>query len=125
MTAPAGHDGLVAAGAAAVLNQQEIGGALLPDQECAQALWLLGLRRNICHDGSRRAAACPVHEAVNILGSPFEDCLDLAIGKVAHPPAHPVLTRHPLAGIAEEDVLNLAGDQNPVANHNQTLRRDQ
>ena len=36
-----------------------------------------------------------------------------------------MLKRHPLAGIAEQDAPNLAGDQNPVADHTRTLRRDQ
>jgi hypothetical protein len=96
---------------------------LLPDQECAQALWLLGMHRNIRHNGSRRALAGPVHEAINVLIPSFEDRLDPAIGKVAHPPAHAVLERHPLAGITEEHTLHPAADQHPVADHNQTLRR--
>jgi hypothetical protein len=36
-----------------------------------------------------------------------------------------VLTRHPPAAVTEEDALHPAGDQHPVADHNQTLRRNQ
>ena len=97
---------------------------LLPDQERAQALRLLGLHRNIGHDGVRRATARPVHEAADILSPSFEDRLDPAVGKVAYPPAHSALARHPLAAVAEEDTLDLAMDQDPVADHSETLRRD-
>lgn len=68
--------------------------------------------------------ARPVHQALNILGGAFEDRLDPAIGKVAYPPANPALQGHPPAGVAEEDALNLAGDQYPVADHKPTLRPD-
>ena len=125
------HDAILAAPAAGPAGSNRepavnsCATAPLHDRECAQALGRLGLHRDIGHDGVRGAAARPGHQAVNILGPAFEDRLDLAIGKIAHPPGHPVLTRHPPTAVTEEDALHPARDQHPVADHNQTLRRDQ
>jgi hypothetical protein len=85
---------------------------------------MLSLHHGVSHDGQVRAAARPVQEVVNVLGRPFEDGLDPAVGKVAHPPAHTVFKGHPPAGAAEVDALNLTGDQHPVADHNLKVRRD-
>jgi hypothetical protein len=93
-------------------------------KECADSLWILGLHSDVCHDGQVRTAACPVQEAVHAPGRPFEDGPGPAVGKVAYPPAHTVVKGHPLAGAAEVDALNLAGDQHPIADHNQKVRRD-
>jgi len=78
---------------------------------------MLSLHSDVSHDGQVRAAARPVQEAVNVLGRPFEDCLDPAVGKVAYPPAHTAFKGHPPAGVAEIDALNLTGDQHPIADH--------
>ena len=85
---------------------------------------MLSLHSDVSHDGQVRAAARPVQEAVNVLGWPFEDCLDPAVGKVAYPPAHTVVKGHPPAGVAEVDALNLTGDQHPIADHKEKVRRD-
>jgi hypothetical protein len=85
---------------------------------------MLSLHSDVCHDGQVGTAACPVQEAVNVLGRPFEDCLDPAVGKVAYPPAHAVVKGHPPAGVAEVDALNLTGDQHPIADHKEKVRRD-
>jgi hypothetical protein len=97
---------------------------LLSDLECAQPLWLFGLHRDVCDHSLTRAPANPVQQVLNILGRSLENCLNPAIGTVARPPGHTVLRGHPLAGTAEVDTLNSAGDQHPVADHSQTLRRD-
>jgi hypothetical protein len=94
----------------------------LSDRECAESFWLLSLYRDVSHDGQVGTAARPVQEAVNVLGRPFEDRLDPAVGKVAYPPAHTVLKGHPPAGAAEVDALNLTGDQHPIADHKEKLR---
>ncbi len=52
-------------------------------------LWLPRLHRNVYHGSLRRAAARPVHQAVHALGTPFEDRLDLAIGKLRTHPLTP------------------------------------
>jgi len=97
---------------------------LLPDQECAESLWMLSLHSDVSHDGQVGTAACPVQEVVNVLGRPFEDGFDPAVGQVAHPPAHTVLKSHLPAGAAEVDALNLTGDHHPIADHKQKVRRN-
>ena len=81
---------------------------LLPDQEVAQSLRLLGLHRDVVHDGLAGAVAGPLHQAVDVPGWSFENRLDPAVAKIAHPPAHPVL-RHPPARVTEAHALNLTG----------------
>jgi hypothetical protein len=90
---------------------------LLPDEERAQSLWLLGLDRNVSHDGQIGPAARPLDQAVNVLGRSFEDCLNPAVGKVAHPPAHTALTGPSPAGVTEVDALDLTGDEHSIADH--------
>jgi hypothetical protein len=77
------------------------------------------MHRYVNHDGRAGAVARPVHEAVNVLGQSFEDGLDPAVGKVAHPPAHTVFEGDSAAGVPEEDTLNLTGDHHPTADHKQ------
>ena len=98
---------------------------LLPDEEGAQSLWLLGLHYDVVHDGPSGAVARPRHEPTNVLGWPFEHRLDPAVAKIAHPPTHAMLYGHPPARAAEVDALNLTGDQHPIADHIQTLRRQE
>jgi hypothetical protein len=66
---------------------------------------------------------CPVHQTVNLRGGSFEDRLDPPIAQVAHPSADPVPDRHASAGVAEEDALNLTGDQHPLSDHQPTVRQ--
>lgn len=66
----------------------------------------------------------PLDEAVNAVGGPFKDRFNPAVGKVAHPPVHAVLKGPSPAGVAEVDALHPAGDEYPVTDHKQTLRRD-
>ncbi len=95
----------------------------LPDPEGAESLWLLTLYANIGHDGLAGTVARPVHQVVNVFGWALEDCLDTAVGKVAHPSADAVLQRTPPTGVAEENTLNTARKHYPIADHKQTLRR--
>lgn len=93
----------------------------LPDLERAEPFRPFGSQFDASDHGLRGTVTRPVHEAVNVIVGSFEDGLDPAVGKVTNPAAHPVPEGHPLACIAEEDALNLAGDQYPVADHRQTL----
>jgi predicted ester cyclase len=96
---------------------------VLPDLEGAQPFWLFGLHRDVCDNGQPRASLNPVQQMLNVLGRSLENCLDPAVGEVAHPPGHTMVPRLPLAGTAEVDTLNPPGDQHPVADHIQTLRQ--
>ena len=96
---------------------------LLPDEEGAQSLWLLGLHYDVVHDGPSGAVARPRDEPANVLGWPFEHRLDPAVAKIAHPSAYPVRHGHLSARVTEAHALNLTGDQHPIADHKQTLRR--
>src|SRR6266700_87328 len=89
----------------------------LPDPEGAESLWLLTLYANIGHDGLAGTVARPVHQVVNVFGWALEDCLDTAVGKVAHPSADAVLQRTPPTGVAEENTLNTARKHYPIADH--------
>jgi hypothetical protein len=53
----------------------------------------------------------------------LEDGFDPAVGKVAHPAADPMLHGHPAARVAEENTLDTAGDQDPVAHHGTDVTR--
>ena len=94
---------------------------LLSDLERAESFRPFGSQFDVSDHGLRGTVTCPVHEAVNVIIGSFEDRLDPAVGKVTNPAAHTVPEGHPPAGIAEENALNLAGDQYPVADHRQTL----
>lgn len=66
----------------------------------------------------------PVHQVADIVILPLEDRFDPAVGEVAYPSGHAVLLGQPPAGVAEQDTLDPAGDQHPIAKHMQTVRRD-
>ena len=95
---------------------------LIPDQERIESFWLFGLHGNVGHKGELRAAPRPVQQVADVVGWSLEGCLDAAVGKVTHPPAHAMLQGHPPAGGAEVDALDLTGDQHPIADHKQTVR---
>jgi len=95
---------------------------LIPDQERIESFWLFGLHGNVGHNGELRAAPHPVQQVADVIGWSLEGCLDAAVGKVTHPPAHAMLQGHPPAGGAEVDALDLTGDQHPIADHKQTVR---
>ena len=65
----------------------------------------------------------PLDQPRDVIGQPLEDRLDPAVGQVAHPAGHAVLHGQPPAGITEEHTLDPAGDQDPIANHKQKVRR--
>jgi hypothetical protein len=58
----------------------------------------------------------------DILVRSFEDRFDPAIGKVAYPSGHAAALGQPTAGVAEEDALDPARDQYPIANHKHTVQ---
>jgi hypothetical protein len=94
----------------------------LPDLECAQSFWLLGLHDDVRHHGKARPMLCPVQQVLYVLAGPFEDGLHPAVVEVAHPPAHTMQHGHLLARIPEVDALNPPRDQHPKTDHTQTLR---
>ena len=63
------------------------------------------------------AVASPVHEPLHGFRLSLEDGLDPAVWKVAHPAADPVFHGHLAARVTEENALDTAGDQDPVADH--------
>jgi hypothetical protein len=67
--------------------------------------------------------ASPVHEPLDVVRLSLEDRLDPAVGKVAHPAADPVLHGHPAARVTEENALDTAGDEYPVADHGTDVTR--
>lgn len=77
---------------------------------------------NVLHDGGTRAVAGPLHQAADFPGRSLENRLDAAVRKVPHPAAHTVLLGHPAARIAEEHALHATRDQDPIANHKDTVR---
>ena len=95
----------------------------LADVEGGEAFRGFGLDGYVVDGGQAGTGAGPFHQAADILGRAFEDRLDPAIGQVAHPARHAVLLSQAAAGVAEEDALDPAGDQDTVANHKQTVRR--
>jgi hypothetical protein len=95
----------------------------LPDPERVEAFGWFGLDLNVVDRGVTGAVTGPLHQAADVLGRSLEDRFDPAVGQVADPAGHAVLLGQPPAGVAEEDTLNLAGDQDAVANHTQTVQR--
>lgn len=75
------------------------------------------------HHGVTGAVVGPGHQAADVLGRSLEDRFHPAVGQVADPSGHAVFLGEPPAGIAEEDTLDPAGDQDAVADHKQTVRR--
>ena len=96
----------------------------LLDLERGESLRRLGLDGDVVDFGQARAAMGPVHQAADLLIWPLEDCFDPAVGKVAYPSGHAVLLGQAPAGVTEEDTLDAAGDQHPIAKHMQTVRRE-
>jgi hypothetical protein len=94
----------------------------LRDPEGVESLGWFGLNRDVVHYGVTGAVVGPGHQAVDVLGRALEDRFDPAVGQVADPSGHTMFLGEPPAGIAEEDTLDPAGDQDTVADHKQTVR---
>ncbi len=93
------------------------------DVEGGEAFWGFGVDGDALDDGVAGAGVRPVDQVADVLGRALEDRFDPAIGQVAHPAGHAVLLGQAAAAVAEEDALHPAGDQHPIANHMQTVRR--
>ena len=98
-------------------------GMELPDVEGGEAFRGFGLDGYVVDGGQAGAGMRPVDQAADVLGRPFEDRFDPAVGQVADPAGHAVLFGQVAAGVAEEDALDPAGYQHPIAHHKQTVRR--
>ena len=96
---------------------------LLPEAEGGEAFRGFGLDGYVVDGGLAGAGAGPVDQAADRVGRPLEDGFDPAVGQVAHPARHAVLLGQAAARIAEEDTLNPARDQHPIAHHKQRVRR--
>jgi len=68
-----------------------------------------------------RTGSCD--ERVDRFRRALEDRFDPAVGQVAHPARHAVLLGQAAAGVAEEDALDPAGDEHPIAHHKPKVRR--
>ena len=99
------------------------GGVLLLDLERGESLGRFGLDSDVGHLGQAGAAVRPGHETADVLVWSLEDRFDPAVREVAHPSGHAATLGQPTAGIAEENALDPAGDQHPIANHKETVRR--
>ena len=95
----------------------------LPDVEGGEAFGGFGLDGYVVDSGQAGAGMGPVDQAPDVLGRAFEDRFDPAVGQVADPARHAVLFGQAAAGVTEEDALNPAGDEHPIAHHKQTVRR--
>ena len=89
----------------------------LRDPERVESFGRFGLDRDVVDHGVTGAVAGPVHQAVDVLGRSLEDRFDPAVGQVADPSGHAVFLGEAPAGVAEEDTLDPAGDQDAVADH--------
>ena len=92
-------------------------GVPLPDPEGAQPFRLLSLHDDVRDHGMAGPALCPVQQLLHILAGPFENGLDPAVLKVAHPPAHPMQDGHPLARIPKINALHPPRYQHPKTDH--------
>ena len=97
---------------------------LLGDTERVESFGWFGLYCDVVHHGVTGAVVGPGHQAVNVARRSLEDRLHSAVGQVADPSRHAVFLGQAPAGIAEEDTLDPAGDQDAVADHKQTVRRE-
>ena len=102
---------------------RQVGLRALPDAEGGEAFRGFGLDGYVVDGGQAGAGVGPVDQAADVLGRAFEDRFDPAVGQVADPARHAVLLGQAAAGVAEEDALDPAGDQHPIAHHKQTVRR--
>ena len=98
-------------------------GVVLPDVEGGEAFRGFGLDGYVVDGGQAGAGAGPVDQVADVVGRPFEDRFDPAVGQVADPAGHAVLFGQATAGVTEEDALDPAGDEHPIAHHKQTVRR--
>ena len=78
---------------------------------------------DVADDSQAGAGVRPVDEAADLLSRTFEDRFDPAVRQVADPARHAVLFGQAAAGVTEEDALDPAGDEHPIAHHKQTVRR--
>jgi hypothetical protein len=97
-------------------------GVWLLDLERGESLGRFWLDGDVFHLGQAGAGVRPGHEAADVLVWSLEDRFDPAVGEVAYPAGHAAALSQPTAGVAEEDALDPAGDQYPIANHKQTVR---
>jgi hypothetical protein len=95
----------------------------LPEAEGGEAFRGFGLDGYVVDGGLAGAGAGPVDQAADRVGRPLEDGFDPAVGQVAHPARHAVLLGQAAARVAEEDTLDPARDQHPIAHHKQRVRR--
>ena len=91
--------------------------------EGGEAFGGFGLDGYVVDGGQAGAGVGPVDQAPDVLGRAFEDRFDPAVGQVADPARHAVLFGQAAAGVTEEDALDTAGDEHPIAHHKQTVRR--
>ena len=89
----------------------------LPDGEGGEAFRGFGLDGYVVDRGQAGAGMGPVDQAADSVGRPLEDRFDPAVGQVAHPARHAVLLGQAAARVAEEDTLDPARDQHPIAHH--------
>src|SRR5689334_2811676 len=89
----------------------------LPDAEGGQAFGGFGVDGDVVDDGSAGTVAGPVDEEADVVGRPFEDGFDAAVGQVAYPAAHVMLLGRAPAAVAEEDPLDPPGHHDTVADH--------
>lgn len=95
----------------------------LPEAEGGEAFRGFGLDGYVVDGGLAGAGAGPVDQAADRVGRPLEDGFDPAVGQVAHPARHAVLLGQAAARVAEENTLDPARDQHPIAHHKQRVRR--
>jgi hypothetical protein len=96
----------------------------LPDVERAESLGRLGLHRDTRDHSQARPAPRPVNQVLHVVGRPFEDRLDPAIGQIPYPPTDTPFNGQPPARVPEVHPLDPPRDQHPVPNHSQTVLRD-
>lgn len=89
----------------------------LPDLEGGKSFWLFRLHRYARHRRQPGTTAGPVDQVLYVFGRSLEDSLDPAVGKIAYPACDPVRHGQPTARVSEEDTLDTAGDEHPVADH--------
>lgn len=87
----------------------------MADGEPAQALWRFLEHMHPFDLGSPGPAMAKPDKAIDGLGITLEDRLDAAVGVVTHPSRHLVHRRPPPEGVAEENALNAALDQDAPA----------
>jgi hypothetical protein len=93
------------------------------DTEGGESFRRFGLDGYVVDRGQAGTGPGPVDQAADIVGRPLEDGFDPAVGQVAHPAGHAMLLGQAAARVAEEDTLDPARDQHPIAHHKQRVRR--